>query len=554
MFWKRFTPVAVVLVLGLLLAACVAGAPAGGQAAQPAGGEAAGGSQTLIWSVDGVNELPSIDPANPQNAQSIQAISLIFGGLVKLDANLNVVPDGAEKWEISEDGKTYTFTIREGLKFADGTPVTAGDFAASINRALQPETASYGAAFQLGHIVGAADVAAGTAKTASGIEVVDDRTLKITTDDNVPYFLAQLTYPVSFVVPLHAIEKEGAQWTEKAFGTGPFQVKEWQHNQKLILEPNPNYWAGKPGVAAVELPFFQDSETAYQLYRTGGLDITGSQQNPVPAARVPEVKDSEDFKTVASFAVRYVGFNNKLAPFDNPDVRRAFAMAVDKATLANAVLNGAVGPTDRLLPPGFAGSQLPVTGLAFDPAAAKEELAKAGYSADNPFPQVTFAYGVEGENERVATFLQQQWKENLGVDVVLQPLELAAFSETMNTTYLTPDQGLQFYLSIWGADYPDPQNFVSQQLRSDSPNNNGHFENAEFDKLAKEADTFTGAAEERLKLYNQAEQIAVDNVGWLPLYVPQFNVLIKPYVQGIVPTGQGLVVPDWTVVTGRASQ
>ena len=146
-------------------------------------------------------------------------------------------------------------------------------------------------------------------------------------------------------------------------------------------------------------------------------------------------------------------------------VRRAFAMAVDKATLADKVLGGAVRATDRILPDTFPGSQLPITGLAFDPAAAQAELAAAGYGAGNPFPQVTFTYGVEGDNERVATFLQQQWKENLGVDVVLEPLELATFSENMDTTYLTPEKGLQFYLSIWGADYPDPQNFVSQQLR-----------------------------------------------------------------------------------------
>lgn len=548
---KALTVFLGILVLGALLAGCAAAQPATAPGAAPAGQPAAAGAQKLIWSVEGVTELPGLDPANPQNAQSIQAISLIFGGLVKLDDQLIVAPDGAESWTVSEDGKTYTFTIREGLQFADGTPVTAQSFADSINRALQPETASYGASFQLGHIVGANDVASGAAKEASGIVVVDDRTLQITLDDNVPYFLAQLTYPVSFVVPAHAIASNPAGWTETAFGTGPFRVKEWQHNQKLILEPNPHYWAGAPGVSEIELPFFQDSETAYQLYRTGGLDIAGSQQNPIPAARVPEVKDSPDFHSAASFAVRYVGFNNKLAPFDDTNVRRAFALAVDKATLANAVLNGAVAPTDRLLPPGFTGSHLPVKGLAFDAAAAKQALADAGYGESNPFPQVTFTYGVEGDNERVATFLQQQWKENLGVDVVLEPLELATFSENLNTTYLTPEQGLQFYLSIWGADYPDPQNFVSQQLRSDSPNNNGHWENAQFDELAKQADTFLGSAEERLQLYNQAEQIAVDEVGWLPLYVPQFSVLIRPEVSGYSLTGQGLIFPDWTKVTGR---
>ena len=284
------------------------------------------------------------------------------------------------------------------------------------------------------------------------------------------------------------------------------------------------------------------------------MDIVGSQQNPIPSARLPEVKDSPDFHSAASFAVRYVGFNNKLAPFDNADVRRAFALAVDKATLANAVLNGAVAPTDRILPPGFTGSQLPIKGLAFDSAAAKQALTDAGYGESNPFPQVTFTYGVEGDNERVATFLQQQWKENLGVDVVLEPLELATFSKNLDTTYLTPEEGLQFYLSIWGADYPDPQNFVSQQLRSDSPNNNGHWENAQFDELAKQADTFLGSAEERLQLYNQAEQIAVDEVGWLPLYVPQFSVLIRPEVAGYSLTGQGLIFPDWTKVRADASQ
>ncbi len=540
------------LLLGALLTGCAAAVTPAAPGAAPAQQPAADGAQTLIWSVEGVNELPGLDPANPQNAQSIQAISLIFGGLVKLDGLLNVSPDGAESWTISEDGKSYTFIIREGLQFADGTPVTAQTFADSINRALQPETASYGASFQLGHIVGANDVASGDATTASGIVVVDERTLQITLDDNVPYFLAQLTYPVSFAAPMHAIAADPTGWTETAFGTGPFRVKEWQHNQKLILEPNPKYWAGAPSLSEIELPFFQDSETAYQLYRTGGLDIMGSQQNPIPSARVPEVQDSPDFHSAASFAVRFVGFNNKKAPFDNADVRRAFALAVDKETLANAVLNGAVAATDRILPPGFTGSQLPVTGLTYDPAAARQALADAGYDSSQPLPQVTFTYGVEGDNERVATFLQQQWKENLGVDVVLEPLELATFSKSLDTTYLTPDEGVQFYLSIWGADYPDPQNFVSQQLRSDSPNNNGHWENAQFDELAKQADTYLGSADERLQLYNQAEQIAVDEVGWLPLYVPQFSVLIRPEVSGYSLTGQGLIFPDWTQVTGRA--
>ena len=375
----------------------------------------------------------------------------------------------------------------------------------------------------------------------------------ITLDDNLPYFLAQLTYPVTFVVPAQIHRKKGpVRWTERPMapdlsGQGVAAQSEVDPGaEPQLLGRRASAWARS------SCPSVQDSETAYQLYRTGDLDIMGSQQNPVPSARVPEVNSSPDFHNVASFAVRYVGFNNKLPPFDNVNVRRAFALAVDKVTLAEKVLNGAVGPTDRILPPGFPGSQLPVKGLAFDADAAKAELAKAGYGASNPFPQVTFTYGAEGDNERVATFLQQQWKENLGVDVTLQPLELATFSKNLDTTYLTPDKGLQFYLSIWGADYPDPQNFVTQQLRSDSPNNNGHWENAKFDEMANRRTPSLGGADDRFKLYNQVEQIAVDEVGWLPLYVPQFSVLIRPDVTGYSLTGQGLIFPDWTKVTGRA--
>jgi oligopeptide transport system substrate-binding protein len=160
-------------------------------------------------------------------------------------------------------------------------------------------------------------------------------------------------------------------------------------------------------------------------------------------------------------------------------------------------------------------------------------------------------YGQEGENDRVAQALQSIWQQNLGVKVNLQPLELATFSKNLDTTTLTPDQGLQFYLSIWGADYPDPQNFLSQQLQTESPNNNGHFSNAQFDQLTKQADTL-GAQnqyDQRMKMYNQAEQIAVNGVGWLPLYNPYTNGLIRPTVKGLKLTGQGLIAADWTKVT-----
>jgi peptide/nickel transport system substrate-binding protein/oligopeptide transport system substrate-binding protein len=531
-------------------------APEATQVSQPTAGQptAAGDTQqseadTLRWSLEGISDLTSIDPARPGDAPTITVINNVFGGLVRLDANLQVQPDGASEWSVSDDGLTYTFTLREGLKFADGTPVTAGDFVYSINRALAPDTASYGAPFQLGHIVGAQDVVDGKASEASGLKVADDRTLQITLDQPIAYFLAQLTYPYTFVVPKQLVES-GADWETRAYGTGPYKVQEWKRGQSVLLSANENYWAGKPGIANILHVFNKDSETAFQLYQTGQLDIMGSQQNPIPAAHVAEVQNLPDFKSSASLATRYIGFNNQKAPFDNVDVRRAFALATDKATLAEQVLGGNVVPADRILPTGLVGTQLPITPLAFDQAAAKQALSKAGFADGQGLPPITLAYAQEGDNELVAQALQGLWQQNLGVQVTLQSYELATFSQNLNTTFYTPTEGLQFYLSIWGADYPDPQNFLSQQLRSDVPNNNGHYSNAEFDKLVDEADKLGNQADidRRLQLYNQAEQIAIDEVGWLPLYYPKFQLLVRPRVQGLEVTPTGLVAPDWTKV------
>lgn len=508
---------------------------------------ATGDANTLRWSLEGISDLAAIDPAKPQDAPSITVINNVFGGLVRLNEKLEVQPDGASAWTVSADGKTYTFTIRDGLKFADGTPVTADDFAYSINRALAPETASFGAPFQLGHIVGAQDVVDGKAKTVSGVKATAPNTLEISIDAPLAYFLAQLTYPYTFVVPRKLVES-GANWSEQAYGTGPFKVKEWKHGQSILLEANPNYWAGAPGIAQVLHVFNKDSETAYQLYQTGQLDIMGSQQNPVPAAHVAEVQGQPDFKSAASLATRFIGFNNQKAPFDNVELRRAFALATDKQTLANAVLAGAVVPADRILPTGLVGTELPITPLAFDATVAKAALAKAGFADGKGLPAITLAYGQEGDNETVAQALQGLWEQNLGVKVNLQSFELATFSKNLDTTFYTPTLGLQMYLSIWGADYPDPQNFLSQQLHTDTANNNGHFADAEFDKLADQADQLGSQADlqKRLQLYNQAEQIAIDKVGWLPLYYPKFQILLRPRVQGIVVTPNGLVIPDWT--------
>lgn len=508
---------------------------------------------TLRWSLEGLTNLRGLDPAKSGDAPIVTVISLVFGGLIRLNERLEIQPDAASDWTVSADGTVYTFTIREGLKFADGTPVTAGDFVFSINRALAPETASFGAASALSHIVGAAERASGTAASVSGVRALDRRTLEIRLDGPVAFFLVQLSYPYTFVVPRKLVES-GPDWAGSAYGIGPYQVQEWKRGESILLTTNPNYYGGTPGVAKVRFSFNRDSEVALQRYLAGEFDIMGSGQSPLPTNRIAEVQNLPDFKSAAAQATRYVGFNNRRAPFDDVNVRRAFALAIDKQALANTTLAGQVIPADRILPTGLLGTQLPIKPLSFDPAAAKDALARAGFANGQGLPPLTLAYGVEGENPQVAEALVRLWQQHLGVNVTLEPMELGAFSGALEATYKQPEQGLQFYYSIWGADYPDPQNFLSQQLETGTANNNGHWSDTTFDRLVQEADKLgdRGLIDRRLKLYNQAEQIAIDKVGWLPLFYPKFNVLLNPRVEGIVIAPTGFLIPDWTNVRLRS--
>lgn len=515
---------------------------------------AAAPPDTLRWSLDGVTTLPSLDPARPQGIQSTTLINLVFSGLIRLDDRLEVLPDAAEAWEVSADGMVYAFTLRRGLRFGDGTPVTAADFVYSINRALQPETASFGAPSQLGRIVGAQDVVEDKAEQASGVRALDEHRLEITLDAPQAFFVAQLSYPYTFVVP-QALLESGADWERRAYGTGPFKLADVRDGDGLTLVANEHYWPGAPGVATVVMPFSPDAETSYAHYRAGQLDIMGNRDNPVPAARIAEVQELPDFQSAALLTTRYVGFNNRRAPFDQEQVRRAFAYAVDKPAIAAGPLAGTVLPAGRILPAGMLGTSLAITPLDFSPEQAQAELAEAGFADGSTVPNLTISYAIEGDNASVVNALVAAWKEHLGVTVVAEPLPLDEFIRRLDATYFAPESqdALDCYLSVWGADYPDPQNFLSQQLTTGNRNNNGHFSDADFDRLTAEADRLAnrGQIARRLQLYNQAEQIAIDRVGWLPLFYPRLNLLLNPRVEGLAVTPNGLVAADWTVVRVR---
>lgn len=533
---------ALVLCLAVLLAGC-----AGPGAATPA--ERSGG--VLRWSLEGISEIVRLDPARPADYQTNIPLGLIFSGLVRLNRHLQVEGDAAERWTVSSDGTVFTFTLRENLRFGDGSPATAEAVVYSLNRTISPATGRPFAAEFLKGIVGVEELVSGAAATLEGVQALDTRRVEIRLKSPQAYFLSQLTYATAFIVPPGQIETAGEAWRERAFGTGPFRVRQYEPGRRLILEPNPVYWGGPPGVEAVEFWLYPDLNQALDAYLAGEVDVMGTLQAGVPAERLDEVRGQPGLQTISAPAVRYVGFNNSRPPFDNVFIRQAFARAVDKRVLADEVLSGSVNVADRILPPDLPGADMPIDQLAFDPDGARASLGQAGYLSGSELPPVSLTYP-EGQGlEGVAALLQADWRDTLGVDVTLDPVTLTEFIPRLDAMVKEPEQGMDMYLSIWGMDYPDPQNFLSLQLQSDSPYNNGHWESAEFDSLTAEADRLSDPRRvaDRLRLYNRAEQIAVQQVGWLPLFYPQASVLIRPSVRGLIFTSVGIIAPDWSAVS-----
>lgn len=502
-------------------------------------------SNTLRWAIEGVKDIPNLDPPLTNSNQQTTVVSLIFEGLVKLDSRFNIQPAAAERWTVSPDSRVFTFYLRSNLKFADGREVTATDFTYSLNRALSPAMAAGQARYYLGNILGSDDLASGKASTLKGVEALDRLTLRITLSKPASYFLYQLTFPASFVVPRALIEKYGDKWSEYAYGSGPFKLNAWQRGQQLTLVPNPNYAGSRPYLTAIVMPFFEQPAAAFAAYQRGEVEIMGTQG--FDPANLAAAQSTSGLVQAAQFNITYIGFNHQQPPLDNLKLRRALAQSVDKQQLADKVLTSTVEAADTILPPGMPGYNFDIRKLTYNPDAAKQSLANAVLR--QPITLTITLNGQDPSAVAAAHYLQQSWQTNLGLMVQLQAEELSRFSADLDALVADPAaSNIQMYLSVWGADYPDPQNFLSQQLRSGVGNNNGHYANPNFDRLVDQADAERDLSK-RIPLYREAEQLALDDVAWLPLYYGKATALVSPTVRGLTYTAQGLFADDWAQVS-----
>lgn len=471
---------------------------------------------------------PTLDPALAGDAASSNYIVEIFSGLVTLDPNLKVIPDLAETWEVSSDRLTYTFRMRKNAKFQDGRAVTAQDFKYSIERAANPATASPTADTYLGDIVGVKDKLNRKASDVKGVQVVDDYTVKITIDAPKAYFLAKMTFPAAFVVDKNNVERGGQTWTDNPNGTGPFKLKEYVRGQRLILVKNANYYRD-PMPQVDEVDFILSGGSAMTMYENGDLESTPVGINDIERVQDPSSPLNKELSRSPELSTSYIVFNVNKPPFDDPNVRKAFAMAINRQQIADVVYKKMVQPASTIMPPGMPGYAANPNPVPYDPAQAKQLLAQSKYAGKMPDITWTTA-GAGGSTSSDIQAITGMLKDNLGVNISIQQTDWATFIGQLNDPKNNP---YQIFDIAWIADYADPQDFLDILFHTGSTQNWAAYSNPAVDKLIDQAGLESDTAT-RFKLYQQAEQTILADNPVIPLSYSEQYWLTKPYVKGMI--------------------
>ncbi len=507
---KLLLILSIVLLSGLFLAGCITTVSA------PA---VVGSGVLKMYGIDPI----TLDPAVSAEMTSHEYVTQIYSGLVRPDDNLEPAPDIAERWEMSQDRRTYTFYLRKDVTFQDGRKVTAADFKYSWERACDPATGSNVAGTYLGDIVGVRDVLEGRAREISGIKVIDDYTFRVTIDAPKSYFLSKLTYPTTYVVDKANVSK-GKEWWRKPNGTGPFKLTEWNENNLLVLERNEKYYGGVAGVGRVEFQLW--SGLPMNMYETGQIDIAG-----VSVIYIDRVTDKagpfyKELQVTPELSFSWIGFNTTKPPFDDVNVRRAFTLALDKDRIVSLVFRNLVQRADGILPPGIPGFNKSLVSPGYDVAKAKELIARSKYGDVSKLPPITLTTsGYGGEISMALDAIVSEWRDNLGVEVTVRQLEPDRY------IYYLKEEKNELFDMGWIADYPHPQDFLDVLFHTGAENNFAEYSNPEvdalLDKAAVEADN-----EKSLGLYQQTEQMLMDDAACLPLWFGENYLLVKPYVEG----------------------
>ena len=480
------------------------------------------------------SEPKGLDPHTSEGTSEANIKRDIFEGLTARGKDAAVIPGVAEKWDISADGKTYTFHLRD-TTWSDGTPFTAHDVVYAWQRDVDPATGGK-YSFLLYPVKNAKAIAEGDIKDPGqlGAKATDDHTLVVELEAATPYFLDMLTHVSTYPVPRHIIEKHGKNWTrpENIVGNGAFKMTAWQPNAHITLKKSDTYW-DKDNVKLDQVIYYptEDQNTELKRYRADELDMTYE----IPLDQIKWLRENlkDELKTGPLLGAYYYGFNLTRPPFkDNPKLREALTLAIDRDIITNKITGTGETPIYGIVPPGIAGydNYRPAyAGLSQQERdeRAKQLYAEAGYSKDKPL-KVELLYNTSENHKKIAIAITAMWKKTLGVEAQLINQEWKVFLNTRQEKTST-----EAFRAGWFGDYNDPNTFLELYLSKAGLNDSG-YDSAKFDGLLQQASLEQNPAK-RAALLKEAEQELIDSYAIAPIYSYVSKRLVKPYVKGYSP-------------------
>lgn len=521
MDWRKTTSV---LVTALLLVGLVAGC----------GSSNAGKSAEKTLRMVSGAEPETLDPRKATGGAEMNVLRQIFEGLCTHDAKGEIVPGVAERWDISPDGLKYTFYLRENAKWSNGDPVTAQDFEYAWKTALSPELGSRYAE-QLYCLKNAE--AYNNKKAAAdqvGVKAINGRTLEVTLERPTPYFLSLVTFWTYYPVHQKTVEANDKWNTDPKtiISNGPFKMAGWTHNSKIQLVKNEHYWHKEVVKSEkVELVLTENNKTALDMFESNQVDVVAAQP---PNGEIPRLLKANLIKTMPYPTTVYYFFNVTKAPFDNPKVRKALSLALNRGMFSGAVLKAGEKPALAFvpfaLPDAKPGEEFRTAGGDLfkdnDVETAKKLLAEAGYPDGKGLPKITLLYFTNDNAKAMAEVAQEMWKKNLGVNVELANQEWKVYMKTC-------EQGdFQLAFMSWTSDFYDPMGVLEIGMTGNG-NNFTRWSNAEYDRLLKEAQ-FTIDPVARMRLMHAAEKVLIEDMPVIPLYFDNRKILEKPNAKGVI--------------------
>ena len=484
------------------------------------------------------NEPDGIDPNVTNNSFAVPFLVNCFEGLVTYDEKGEVVAGNAESWESNDDLTVYTFHLRDGLKWSDGSDLTANDYVYSALRVLTPATAGQYVNMISDYVVNAEEFYNGTANAEDvGIKAVDDKTLEFTLKSPCPYFVDLVSMWVYFPVQEAAIEANGDKWTNQAdtyICNGPFKITEMKMGESVVLEKNENYWdAANVTLEKLTYRYILDTSTALTAYENGEVDGVRT----IPASDVARLQaDNAGVVTAPSYGTVYYNINCSVAPYDNPLVRKALCLAIDRDSLINNVAQLDAQPAYSFLAPGYVVDGKDVTegrsdfelSSKADPEAAKAALAEAGYPDGKDFPTVKLTFYSDDNVKKIAEAIKEMWEQNLGITVEVSSADWAVYYDAVQSgNYEVGAMG-------WSADYVNPMSFLPL-LYTDDVTNNAFYSNPDYDAIVDQIKVEKDPAK-FAELVKQADELVSATYPVVPLYYKSNNYLLKDYVQGVYMT------------------